>query len=294
MCSISRHPKLQRIAHPACSLVALYVLSGCDYTSSFYGCTKQRFLDTFMDNISYICAEPSGSLFSITEGTCTIPQNAWIRLVTAVYFYKHSDFFRHKTVSDVYDLLTKFPDAEEGQQFLSWVGYQSPIVSTLEQWHEFIQRVTFHASSVTKVYEYKLLPTMPALFLHLKRAKYVLRMAFSSPQSSCQDLDNFGLFGWQQSGTDIHIEWDSSHPTPNSTTKCSCKTGCSSERCSCFKNCSACTAKCRCSNCKNPHNDGNHCCKCCSHDSDDSESEQSGDEISNHEDICISSDDELY
>ena len=74
VCSISRHPKLQQIAHPACSLVALYVLSGCDYTSSFYGCTKQRFLDTFMDNISYICAEPSGSLFSITEGTCTIPQ----------------------------------------------------------------------------------------------------------------------------------------------------------------------------------------------------------------------------
>ncbi len=295
VCSIRGHPKLRQIAHPACSLVALYVLSGCDYTSSFYGCTKQRFLDTFLDNISYICAQPSGSLVTNTEGTFTIPENTWIRLITAVYFYKHSDFFRHKAISDVYNLLTQFPDAEEGRQFLSWVGYRSASVSTLEQWHEFMQRVTFHASSVTKVYEYKLLPTISALFLHLKRANYVLRMVCSSPQSSCSDLDNFSLFGWQRNGTDIQIEWDSSHPTQHSTTKCTCTTGCSSGRCSCFKNCSACTAKCRCSRCNNPHNDGNHCSKCSSNDTDESESEESGNEISNNEldDIYMSSGDEL-
>ncbi len=110
--------------------------------------------------------------------------------------------------------------------------------------------------AVTKVYEYKLLSTISALFLHLKRANYVLRMVCSSPQSSCPDLDNFSLFGWQRNGTDIQIEWDSSHPTQHSTTKCTCTTRCSSGRCSCFKNCSACTAKCRCSRCNNPHNDG--------------------------------------
>ena len=91
------------------------------------------------------------------------------------------------------------------------------------------------------------------------------------------------------------IEWDSSHPTQHSTTKCTCTTGCSSGRCSCFKNCSVCTAKCRCSQCNNLHNDGNHCSKCSSNDTDESESEESGNEISNNEldDIYMSSGDEL-
>ena len=42
---ISNHDKLSRISYPALTLVAIYILTGCDYVSSFYMCTKTKFLD---------------------------------------------------------------------------------------------------------------------------------------------------------------------------------------------------------------------------------------------------------
>ena len=165
--SISSHPKLQQIHHPVCCLVAVYVLSGCDYTTSFFGCTKDRFLNTFMTNALYICAESSSNSLVVKEdGMVEIQSDAWIRLITSVYFSKHSDFFRHKTVTDVYNLLTNHPDSEEGNQLLSWVNFDGPVTTT-EEWHQFVQKVTFHTSSVTHMHNAKLLPTMCDLLLHL-------------------------------------------------------------------------------------------------------------------------------
>ena len=40
-------PCLRSITHPVTSIVALYVLTGCDYVSSFYRVTKKQFLNFF-------------------------------------------------------------------------------------------------------------------------------------------------------------------------------------------------------------------------------------------------------
>ena len=44
---ISNHPHLTSISYPVFTLVAIYVLTGCDYVSSFYMCTKTKFVETF-------------------------------------------------------------------------------------------------------------------------------------------------------------------------------------------------------------------------------------------------------
>ena len=289
--AIHSHPKLQQVMYPACSLVALYVLSGCDYTSSFFGCTKQKFLETFMDNISFICTYPTVSLVDVADGAfIEIYESSWIRLITSVYFSKYSDFFRHKSVSDVHKLLTRFPDTEEAQQFLTWVGSESARITNDEQWHDFVRRVTFHASSVTKNHGAKRIPTITALRLHLKRSNYVLKLAFSSNLTASPDLANHNLFGWRTSGTDIHVEWDTLTTSVECTTtqtKCTCSTGCSSGRCSCFKKCSPCTAKCRCKQCKNSHNHGEACFKCTVRNTEEEEETESSDNETESEEETI-------
>ena len=44
---ISQCPKLQTISYPVSSVVALYLLTGCDYVSSFYFCKKNKILKHF-------------------------------------------------------------------------------------------------------------------------------------------------------------------------------------------------------------------------------------------------------
>ena len=49
---IRNHPILSKISYP---VLSLYILTGCDYVSSFYRCTKTKFLETLLDNIGFIC-----------------------------------------------------------------------------------------------------------------------------------------------------------------------------------------------------------------------------------------------
>ena len=51
----SHHPKLSGLSFPVLSLVALYVLTGCDYVSSFYRCSITLFLETLLQDTSFIC-----------------------------------------------------------------------------------------------------------------------------------------------------------------------------------------------------------------------------------------------
>ena len=45
---LSQHSKLSGIAFPVLSLVTLYVLTGCDYVSSFYRCSKTLFMESLL------------------------------------------------------------------------------------------------------------------------------------------------------------------------------------------------------------------------------------------------------
>ena len=120
---IAEHHSLQSITLPACSIEALYVISGCDYVSSFFGCTKKKFLDTFLENTSFIFANTNSFIHLDDNSQVTINEDAWMRLITAIYFSKHKAFFRNKTIEQTYTSLVNFPDCEESQRLLSWTGY---------------------------------------------------------------------------------------------------------------------------------------------------------------------------
>ena len=51
---IEDYPQLQHVPYPISTMVALYVLTGCDYVSSFKD-TKQEFISCFFRNVQYIC-----------------------------------------------------------------------------------------------------------------------------------------------------------------------------------------------------------------------------------------------
>ena len=52
--SLTRIPSLAQIKYPVTSIVALYILTGCDYVSSFFRLSKSFFLELFVEN-AYIC-----------------------------------------------------------------------------------------------------------------------------------------------------------------------------------------------------------------------------------------------
>ena len=158
---IRNHSILSKISYPVLSLVALYVLTGCDYVSSFYHCTKTKFLETLLDNIGFIC--PDGHFLKMEMGEFQyISETSWIRLVTAVYFSKHKTFFRSKPISHVYSIC-KHPDSEEAQRLLNST---TTLRTPLYKWHDFIRKVCYHMPKVSKVHELKLLPSIKALILH--------------------------------------------------------------------------------------------------------------------------------
>ena len=53
-CIIQDFEKFHNVPHPISTLVALYVLTGCDYVSSFFKQTKQKVIESFISNVKYI------------------------------------------------------------------------------------------------------------------------------------------------------------------------------------------------------------------------------------------------
>ena len=217
----------------------------------------------FLDNAEYICR--GGSLVNHLD--TTICKDSFVRLICSMYFYRHKDFFRHKTISHVHTTMTKFSDSLESKQFLQWVGLPSDHqMKTLVDWYEFIQQVTYRVSKVTRYYEAKLLPSYGAITKHWLRANYVVKLAYSIREEGCSDLNNHTNYGWNDTESGIVIAWDekSSTATHNQTkrTQCRCKKSGCTGRCSCFLSCLPCSAKCTCIDCQNPHNVDSNCGKC--------------------------------
>ena len=205
---MSQHPKLSAIVYPVLSLVAIYVLTGCDYVSSFYRCPKTTFLETLIQNAGFIC--PDGHLMKMINGEFQcVNERSWIRLVTAVYYSKFKQFFRHKPISYTNNLIISHPDSPEAKQMFSALHYTPSTGTDLSSWHGFIRRVTYHVPKVTKYHEFKLLPSYQALTLHCKRANYVLKLTLSAPWASSPFLACFEQFGWHREEDDgVTITWD--------------------------------------------------------------------------------------
>ena len=120
--AITTHEQFGKLVNPASSIVALYVLTGCDYVSSFYRCTKANFVATLLQNIEFVFQQ-CRSLVTIEEDTrIKINIDPWMRLVTTVYYNKHKTFFRSKPIQTTYQNIIKFPDSSESQRiFNNWL-----------------------------------------------------------------------------------------------------------------------------------------------------------------------------
>ena len=210
---ISQHPKLSPMTYPVLSLVALYILTGCDYLSSFYMCTKTKFLESLIQNLSFICPNGNGLLKMIGSEFQYINEDAWVRLVSAVYYTKHKAFFRSKPITHTYDIIHNHPDSPESQRMLSALNFTPSSRSQLSTWHEFIRRVTYHMPKVTKTHEFKVLPSYRALLHHCKRATYIVKLILSSSLRQSPFLLCYEQFGWHTKDGNVEITWDSGNPS---------------------------------------------------------------------------------
>ena len=209
MTLISNHQQLSTVSFPALTLVAIYLLTGCDYVSSFYMCTKTKFLEAFIQHQAFVC--PMGCFLKLQGGEFQyIDEQAWVRLVTAVYYTKFKSFFRSKLISHTYGIICNHPDSAEAVRMLSCLNYSPDLnKAPLFIWHEFIRRVTYHIPKITKLHEQKVLPSLQALILHSKRANYLLKLVISATLVTSPFLQCFEQFGWHKTDEgNVRITWD--------------------------------------------------------------------------------------
>ena len=116
------HQQLFTVSFPALTLVAIYLLTGCDYVSTFYMCTKTKFLEAFIQHQAFVC--PNGCFLKLQSGEFQYTdEHAWVQLVTAVYCTKFKPFYRSKPISHTYGIICNHPDSAEAVGMLSCLHY---------------------------------------------------------------------------------------------------------------------------------------------------------------------------
>lgn len=297
--SLARLPFLSNVSYPVTSLVSLYVLTGCDYVSSFFRLSKKYFLKIFLDYADYICTESSSnSLVNVHESFESIDISCFINLACTAYLMKHSSILNGISIDRLRMSLVNAPLSEENRQLLLHLGYSPSVnsISTLKEWHDFVRRITFHLSNATKDFEACLLPSYSALCKHALRATYVLKLLFSVSSVKCSILGEYTMYGWISGDGEgcIEIDWDDASDCQSfvsSNCVCGCKTGCNTKRCKCFSCSLKCNVKCKCRGCKNVMNDESDMCSDMIHDeegTDESENESGEDvEIQMFVDNCL-------
>ncbi len=283
------------------SFLAIYLLSGSDYVSSFYGISYHRFISSFVDYSRFISTQ-NDPLISISDsGIVRVSTTAYTRLICSVYLDKYPRLYKH-IQPNVSSLLNSFKISGSNMNqdmisLLEWLGYdkKSATLSMTSEtdWLELVRRVCYFSNHGSRNL-YKLIPPSDsALNLHRQRGEFILTLAIQSTLDF-SDFHNRCLdYGWIKNNTDIDIKWDDNidqkrksltkkRPLPIS--KCSCKAkenkcGLENRGClNCCKSCKPCSQYCICKgNCKNPHNNGGHCPKCMPHatSTSDSDSDQS-------------------
>lgn len=100
---------LSTVPYSVSTVVAMYVLTGCDYVSSFFRHTKQNFFECFLSNIKYILNNNSLVSFVEDDGHKvfeSIVMEPWLNLVCSVYLNKQCPICR----SDIGVILRFFYD----------------------------------------------------------------------------------------------------------------------------------------------------------------------------------------
>ena len=220
-------------------LQTLFVCTGCDYISFFYGIGKSTFLRYFFQNASFITgSNAEGSLANVQLDNENFKKGFWafLRLVGTVYYKKHASAF-------------DFPSP--ATHFLQFSG-SSPLIRH-KQWIEDVRQNIADRST----FDNDMLPTTEALLLHWKRSCWVLDM-WAQANKNTMVLEPITDYGWNLTQNKLEVTWD----TEENMTKvrqrvsyllrgCKCITGCKNRVCGCRKKGIKCSEGCQCTNCEN-------------------------------------------
>ena len=216
----------------------LFVCTGCDYISFFSGIGKATFLRYFFQYASFISgANSQGSLSDIEfQDDHKKGFLAFLRLVGTVYFKKHASGF--DTPSPPTHFL-QFAHADPSVQHKQWIN-------DIRQ--NIADRTTFDTNMV---------PSTDALYLHWKRACWVLSM-WGQADRNTMVLEPITENGWRLECTNLCVVWDTEENMQTVRERvclllkgCKCVTGCKNRVCGCKKKQSKCTEGCQCINCEN-------------------------------------------
>ncbi len=188
----------------------------------------------------------------------SVHMDAWLKLVCAAYLSMSKDnmaYLGGESIGSTYDLLCSDVPVEMYPPALQVVvAHTLPPSTSLQStrdWYNFVRFVvTMRTLGSDEVHP----PSVEAIVLHAKRAEYVLKLVFSAPNSRCNDLMKYDMYGWTGASGSIEIQWDSQDNLKRltgSTGGCSCKTGCNSRKCGCVSRHDRCTPLCKCINCSN-------------------------------------------
>ena len=111
--SIKDCAQLQQATNPIAAIVGLYVMTGCDYVSSFFKQAKEKFIKCLLKHADYIFEHDSSMLKFLTDASGHqvfdyIQEEPYLRLICSVYLEKHSSIYRTQTLP-VYTKTTGSP-----------------------------------------------------------------------------------------------------------------------------------------------------------------------------------------
>lgn len=225
------------------TIQALFVSTGCDYTSFFSGIGKAFFLQVFLDQSTFIVGSHPGH-FSANFGSTTLSSQAqeselaFIRLVGCAYIKKHSNAFYGKTPQS---LLHSFASASSPTEQHS-------------QWLDHIRQGIWDRISL----ESESIPSFSALQLHWRRSCWVLHM-WQQALSHSMELASLEGNGWKKAANGkLTVHWETEENMKKVKERvlllmsgCGCKSGCKNMRCGCKRKSMSCGPGCRCTDCCN-------------------------------------------
>lgn len=159
---------LSNVPYPISTLVAMYVLTGCDYVSSFFRHTKQNFFECFLSNIKYIL---NNSLVSFVEDSNGHKVFESIVMEPCMFsILKHNTLYAGQTLEQFRDSFMSSPLDDECARLLGWVGLgDKECLSSMSDWCHFVRAVSFHKETAKKDFEANIMPSMAALDRHKSR-----------------------------------------------------------------------------------------------------------------------------
>ena len=115
-----------------------------------------------------------------------------------MYYDKHKSVFSSQSVYSLTLALKDAPIPHELALVFQWLGYavsENMTVSTVRQWVDLLRCLTFHDSSGGQSHEANIIPSLPALYQHVLRAEYAIRLVYESREETSSFLSYTG-FGW--------------------------------------------------------------------------------------------------